>query len=163
MRYSIVMVFAAIAVTSFAQTRHIAANKDWKPAEGKWTGTLTYLDYSSGKPFTMPAEVAMKLMQDKIILSYNYPKEPKANGNDTIFLSGDGLQINNADIVERDVMEDGTIKLVTDKPGTDGNDHKPAMIRHYYYVGKNRFQMRKDVRFDGTDTWVKRNEYLFSR
>jgi hypothetical protein len=61
--------------------------KDFKPAFGKWTGTLTYLDYSSGKPYTMPANVrisANPFNNRQIIFAFEYYKEPGANGNDTL-------------------------------------------------------------------------------
>ena len=52
---------------------------------GKWTGSLTYLDYSSGKSFSMPANVEISESGTKnLIFDYKYPNEPKANVADTI-------------------------------------------------------------------------------
>lgn len=153
----------ALCMMAAGQTRN-AGTKDFKPAEGNWKGMLTYLDYSTGKPFTMPADVVLRTTaKGMIILSYSYPKEPKANGNDTIIISSDGSMIDGARVVERSVMEDGAVKIITDKDGLDGNDRKKAVIRHYYIIGKNVFQTTKEVRFEGTEKWIKRNEYLFSR
>ncbi|MFX5622751.1 hypothetical protein ABTE00_21585, partial [Acinetobacter baumannii] len=41
---------------SFAQDLRIQKN-DTRIFEGKWVGSLTYLDYTSGKPYTMPADL----------------------------------------------------------------------------------------------------------
>jgi hypothetical protein len=32
-----------------------------------------------------------------------------------------------------------------------------------YIFGKDSFQNRKEVKFEGSDKWIMRNEYLFSR
>jgi hypothetical protein len=155
------LAFVSVAINAQAQQR--VGPNDFKPAAGSFSGTLTYLDYSSGKPFTMPANVLVRLNGNMIILSYRYPKEPKADGNDTLSISADGRSINNAATVERTVEEDGTIKMVTEQEAPDGNEHKMAKIRHFYYAGKNTLQLRKEVRFAGTDKWILRNEYIFSR
>src|SRR6476659_610457 len=155
------LLFIAVAVNAQSQKR-IGPN-DFKDAAGSFSGSITYLDYTSGKPFTMPANVLVRLNGNMIILSYRYPKEPKADGNDTLTISADGRSINHAVLVERTVEEDGTIKMVTEQQAQDGNEHKMAQIRHYYYAGKNTLQLRKEVKFAGTDKWIMRNEYIFSR
>jgi hypothetical protein len=163
MKTCITIIFICLCTMASAQ-HPTASTRDFKTGEGSWKGTLTYLDYGSGKPFTMPADVVLRTATPgMIIFSYSYPKEPKANGNDTLFISQDGSMIDGARVVEKSVMEDGAIKIITDKDGVDGNDGKKAVIRHYYIIGKNIFQSRKEVRFEGTEKWIKRNEYLFSR
>jgi hypothetical protein len=49
--------------------------------------------------------------------------------------------------------------LVTEIAGEDGNDHKKAILRHTYTLKSNNYSVVKDVKFDGTDVWIKRNEY----
>ena len=71
---------SAIVLSVFVQPVSV---KDFKPAFGKWKGTLTYLDYTSGKPYTMPCNI--KVSKDgsnaqQLILAFEYPNEPKANG-----------------------------------------------------------------------------------
>jgi len=36
-------------------------------------------------------------------------------------------------------------------------------LRHTYTLKTNTFSAVKDVKFDGTDKWIKRNEYLFEK
>ena len=98
--------------------------KDLSSSLGRWEGNLTYLDYSSGKPFTMLADIKISLTADSrgYIMAYEYPKEPHANSKDTT-----------------------------------------AILRHRYLLQKNTFTITKSVKFQGTDKWIKRNEYLLTR
>ena len=63
---------------------------------GNWEGTLTYLDYSSGNPFSMPANIKIeKGKNDRELLLFNeYPNEPKANNKGKMTLSKDGTKLN---------------------------------------------------------------------
>ena len=159
------LLILALSQAGFCQAGLAVTTKDFKPAEGAgWKGTLTYLDYSSGKPFTMPVEISMHIVSPaKIIIAYLYPNEPKANDNDTLLITKSGLEIDGARLVSKKIMEDGSVQLITDKNGFDGNDHKKAVLRHMYIVGTKSYQNRKEVKFEGTDKWIMRNEYLFSR
>jgi len=38
-----------------------------------------------------------------------------------------------------------------------------AILRYTYLLNKNTFSVVKDVKFEGTDKWIKRNEYLLNR
>jgi hypothetical protein len=58
---------------------------------------------------------------------------------------------------------DGGFTLVTELEGEDGNDHKKATLRHTYFLKSNTYSIIKDVKFEGTDKWIKRNEYLLNR
>ena len=44
--------------------------------------------------------------------------------------------------------------------GEDGNDNKKAMLRHTFLLKSNTYSIIKEVKFEGTDKWIKRNEYL---
>jgi hypothetical protein len=66
-------------------------------------------------------------------------------------------------IIEFKKASDSGFTLVTEIAGEDGNDYKKAILRHTYSLNKNTFSVVKDVKFEGTDKWVKRNEYLLNR
>jgi hypothetical protein len=139
--------------------------KDFKPAFGKWEGTLTYLDYTSGKPYTMPCNITVSKDESngsRLILAYEYPNEPKANGNDTIVISTDGRMIEDEQVVSKE-KENGLKKIITEKNAVDGNDNRKAIIRHIYSIGKKSYSVRKEVKFDGEEKWILRNEYKMSR
>ena len=139
--------------------------KDFKPAFGKWTGTITYLDYTSGKPFTMPANVSInknKKDAKQLILAFEYPKEPQANGNDTLIISADGSMIDNAKLVSKE-DQNGIMQIITEESGIDGNDNKKALIRYIYRISKSSFIKRKEVKFEGEEKFIMRNEFKMVR
>lgn len=132
---------------------------------GEWKGSLTYLDYSSNKPFSMPCNASISLAKKKnhIKVSYEYPNEPKANRKFKMKFSKDGTEINKEKIASRSTDDDGNIVLATEKSGTDGNDNKDATIRQSYIISDQIFIVRKEVKFVGTTDWIMRNEYSFSK
>ncbi|NCI49975.1 hypothetical protein GWC95_08580 [Sediminibacterium roseum] len=147
----------------YSQPFKTVNGNDFKQSLGAWTGTLTYVDYSTGKPFSMPANVTLVNTGNAVVFVMTYPKEPKANGNDTLHITANGSVFDGADVVSKRTMDDGTVEIVTEKNGVDGNDHRKAILRHTYLFGKNKFSTRKDVKFDGEEKWTLRNEYLFGR
>lgn len=158
-KFSILLIAIAFAFTTSVSV------KDFKPAYGKWTGTITYLDYSSGKPFTMPANVTIsknKKETNQLIFAFEYPNEPKANGNDTLIISADGMMIDDENVVSKE-SKDGTLQIISEKNGVDGNDDKKALIRHIYTISKKFFIKRKEVKFEGEDKFIMRNEFKMSR
>jgi len=151
---------------AFIQNSPAVSIKDFKPAFGKWNGSLTYLDYSSGKPYTMPANITILKNESndrQLILAFEYPDEPKANGNDTLVISSDGLQIDGAAVISKKKNSKGNLEIITEKDGVDGNDSRKAKLRHTYIIGKKKFSDRKEVRFVGEEKFILRNEYLMSR
>jgi hypothetical protein len=153
---SLLLVFGFLNAQSFQI-------KNLSNSIGKWEGKLTYLDYASGKPYTMSANIKISLTENEkgYIMKYEYPKEPQANSKDTTYII-DKL-FGKDKIVEFEIDLYGSYKLVTEIVGEDGNDNKKAVLRHIYILKPNTFSIIKDVKFEGTDKWIKRNEYLLNR
>lgn len=139
------------------------AVKDLSSSLGGWEGKLTYLDYSSGKLYTMSANITIELTLDKsgYIMGYEYPKEPQANSKDTTLIVGN--YFGKDKIIEFKKESDGGYKMTTEIDGNDGNDNKKAVLSHTYLLKSNTFSIIKEVKFQGTDKWIKRNEYLLNR
>ena len=155
--------FPAFAFTQLVDRVSI---KDLKTAVGQWKGSLTYLDYSSGKLYSMPANVTIskdKKNEHQLILALQYPDEPKANENDTLIISNDGLQINGAMVVSKEKTGNGLLQIITEKPGMDGNDNRKVVVKHIYTIGKKVLVIRKEVRFEGEEKFIMRNEYKMNR
>lgn len=152
--------FILFCISSKAQSFQI---NDLSASVGIWKGKLTYLDYSSGRSYTMPANIKISLSVDKsgYIMGYEYPDEPHANSVDTIYVNA--KLFGKDKIVEFKKTPEGDFSLITETEGEDGNDHKKAILRHTYTLKANTFSVIKDVKFDGTDKWIKRNEYLLNR
>jgi hypothetical protein len=139
--------------------------KDFDKLIGSWEGSLTYLDYSSGKPYTMSADIEIKRIAKTNQYSFAniYPKEKSANSIDTITISKDGKYIDKELIKSRHKLSNGDIEIITEEPGKDGNDHKPATIRQTYTFGKTSYKNKKDVQFVGVTEWINRHEYSYKR
>ncbi len=153
-------VFVLFCLSSKAQSLQI---EDLSSSVGYWKGKLTYLDYSSGKPYSMSANIKISLTEDKsgFIMGYEYPDEPHANSLDTTYVNG--KLFGKDRIVEFNKTSEGGFTFITETEGEDGNDQKKAILRHTYIVKANTFSAVKDVKFEGTDKWIKRNEYLLNR
>ncbi|MFX6819278.1 hypothetical protein ABTH35_20145, partial [Acinetobacter baumannii] len=88
---------------------------------------------------------------------YDYPQEPKANGNDTLYINAETNTIDGALVTHKQLNADGSLQIETEKKGTDGNDHKDALIKHIYIIGEKVFVNRKEIRFVGEEKWIQRN------
>ncbi len=140
-------------------------NEDTNKLKGDWKGNLTYMDYSSNKPYSMPCNVSISVKKKglKLILKFEYPNEPKANGKRKINISKDRSIISNEKIISREKLSDGTIEITTEYSGKDGNDNKSATIRNIYIIGDHTFIMKKKVKFEDSEDWLKRNEFNFTK
>ena len=130
---------------------------------GEWTGTLTYIDYSSNEPYTMPANLNVKQGKNEnhLLLFNSYPKEPKANNKDKIKISKNGDLLNNNAVKSKQKLSNGQIQITTEYSGKDNN--KKALIRNVYILGENEFVIRKEVKYENSEDWLKRNEYNYTR
>ena len=157
-----IVLFPAIILLAAFVTVHPARTKDFKPVFGKWKGTLTYLDFRSGKPYSMPANITIKKtpkLADCIEFIFEYPDEPKANGRDTLVISNNGWQIDGAELIARRKLESGGREIITVEKGIDGNDNKRAVLRHIYTIGPAYFIKRKEIKFEGEQNFIMRNEF----
>lgn len=132
---------------------------------GKWEGSLTYIDYSSGEPYTMPADLNIEACKNEYELDLYqiYPDEPKANSKAKIRISKDGKMIDGHRIVSKTQLEGNSTEYLVEYNGKDGNDNKKATIRLTYIFGETTFINRKEVRFLDSDNWIMRNEYSYKK
>jgi hypothetical protein len=158
-------IYCFSAYCSFAFSDSTVTSKEFKNLIGCWKGSLTYLDYSTNKLFSMPANIIVKDFKSSnlIICSLIYPEEPRANALDTIFISKDGRLLNNEAIKIKRSLNKDSFTIVTEISGIDGNDNKAAILRHTYILGKNSYSVKKEVQFTGQTQWIVRNEYKFIR
>lgn len=141
----------------------IITTKDLEIILGEWTGSLTYIDYSSNKPYSMPANLIVKKGKNEyqLLLRNIYPNEPKANSTDKISVSKNGKQLNKKDLSSKQRLSNGQIQIITEYAGKDNK--KKALIRNIYILGEEQFIMRKEVQFENTSEWIKRNEFSYNR
>jgi len=129
----------------------------------EWRGNLTYLDYGTKKKVSIPSNLTVLQSPsdpDSYTFEYFYPDEPKANDQEVIEVSRDGLMIDGETVVERSTAG-GVLRIVTEKTGED--DDRKALFRFTYLISPASFSLKKEVRFDGERNFLERNEYRWSR
>ncbi|HMU46805.1 MAG TPA: hypothetical protein PKC72_10580 [Chitinophagaceae bacterium] len=150
-----------IAASAFSQK---VSTNDFKALEGNWSGKLTYLDYTSNTEesisTTMTASVTGSNMFE---LNFRFPGESGKGGSDIYKISEDGKVINDMKVLDRKVESDGTLKIVLEQRGPDGNDNKWATFHHVLEIRKNNFRMTKMVKFDDEKNFFRRNQFVFTR
>ena len=158
---SLALIFFSV-FTAVAQTARLS-HKDLNPLEGgKWVGSLTYLDYSSGKSTSIKSDISVSKLSDrKWSFAFTYPDEPKANSKDNVILGDHGRTFDGETVVERTKLRDGVTRLVTSRAGKD-ND-KPATIRHTYLISKREFSIKKEVKLDSGGDYFERHIYSWRR
>jgi hypothetical protein len=151
----------ALALTAGISAQSLKPS-DLKPLEGtKWIGTLTYLDYSSGKPTSIQSDVIVTAKGKRSwAFAFEYPREPKANNVEDYSLSNDGKTFGGETIISTS-KKNGILTFITTKAGKDSD--RPATIRHTFMIGKSRFSIKKEVKIDGEDDYFERNSYLWTR
>lgn len=161
MKYIIVNIILMLSMNSYGQTK--ITPEDLKVVIGNWEGSITYLDYQSNKPFTMPANLNVAHGKNKNILLLNntYPNEPKANNSDKIKIAKNGMLLNKNVVTSREELENGHIQIQTEHEAKD--DNKKALIRYTYVIGNDFFLIRKEVQFEEAGDWIKRSEFNYHR
>ncbi len=139
-------------------------SSDFKSAAGKWTGTLTYLDYTSNKPVTIKVNAAVEMKnENQFTLAFYYTDEPSENEKNNYVIKENGTKVNDMQLIERTLQADGALKIVLERKGLDGNDHKPATFHQVMVIADKLFTITKLVKFDGEEQFFQRHQYSFSR
>ena len=137
---------------------------DFKPLEGKWKGSLTYLDYKSNQPTTIPVNTMVETVNDSSFNQYMYySDEPDKNSGDLYKINKEGTMLNEMKLVSKTKQADGSVKIVLEYKGPDGNDYKPGTMQRIMEISPGRFVITKMVKFDGEDTFFQRHQYSFRR
>jgi len=144
-------------------TKNTVGPEDIEIIIGDWTGSLTYVDYSSNEPYTMPADVTVRQgkNKNKFTLNFKYPNEPNANSKGQISISKKGDKINTEIVVSKRKLSNEQLEIITEYNGKDNK--KKALISNKYILSTKQFVIRKEVRFENSNEWVMRNEYRFKR
>jgi hypothetical protein len=162
-----VFVFALLAAfVSFVpqQSPGLSAEDLRRLSGARWTGTLTYLDYRSNKPVSIPSSLTVTQAagdENAWVFEYEYPEEPKANGRQTLKIEENGSVFGGEKVVERTGLGGGGFRLVTEKRGRD-ND-KDALFRFTYTLDGSAFSVKKEVRPEGAAEFFERNRYSWKR
>jgi hypothetical protein len=133
---------------------------------GEWRGSLTYLDYTSGKSTSIPVKAVGKVTGDggrSVTLHVAYPDEPGHDGDQDYTISADGRAVGGLPVVERAAAPDGAVRVVLEEKGTDGNERKPATFRHVLLASPTSLTITKLVKPEGAVDFFERNSYRLQR
>lgn len=133
------------------------------PVAGNWIGSLSYLDYSSNKEVSIDCNLNAKVVTNKnaVNLSYVYPQEMNYNSSDLVKITQQGTHLDNSKIIEKKYDADGVLYLVTEEKGKD--DNRPATIQYVITISAQAFSIAKMVKFEGQQTFFRRNVYSWNR
>jgi len=145
-----------------ANPNHTVQLEDFTLLSGDdWTGTLSYLDYSSNKIAKIPVKAQFELKgKNTIRYGIQYPGEAYMNSYEKIKISRRGDKLDKRPIVNVTKNEEAFI-VTTMHSGKD--DNKPAEIRTTYTLSADSFLITKDVKFKGNEDFFNRSEYKFIR
>lgn len=154
-----------ICIINFTFAQKITPG-DLKIIEGNWVGTLTYLDYTTNKPFTMPSNTTYEQSKTNANLyfrSIGYSAEPHANQKDTMVISVDGKMLDEYSVISVKKITNDGLEIIVQKKGVDGNENKPALLKKTITITKNYLTICKEVLFDDAKKWVVRHTYSFTK
>lgn len=129
-----------------------------------WRGTLTYLDYTSNKPTTIPSSLSVAraaATPNAWDFAFGYADEPKADNRNTLILSANGRTFAGETVVERAEIPGGGLRIITTEQGKD--DNKPATLRYVYTITSREFSITKFVKYPDSSDEIERNTYRWSR
>ena len=149
-----------------ADVTTLIQSTDFDPLAGPvWSGTLTYLDYTSNKSTSIRSTLLVKSISPGVwTWATGYNDEPDANSSSEVRVIEKGAAIQSGDTVERVVSRvrvGESVTITTQHDSTDNN--RPATIRREYIVAPGRFTIAKLVRFEGESEFFERHVYNWSR
>ena len=160
----VTMIFAgALAAQSNVKMAQV---KEVEHLNGLYTGTLSYLDYTSNERVEIPLTGNCYLKSDDLFLEFTinewgkvfHQKYKYSFKNGTIYADGAW----NLEKDEYDPETKAFTYLIT-KSGRDGNERKPCTFRVKMAYANDTLTITKDVKFDDEDAFFNRNEYKITR
>ena len=163
-------------VLAMASTLHLtgcASPARLEPADldrltgGPWVGTLTYLDYNSGKTTTIDSSLMVRRTADDPPAwetGIGYSKEPHADSAQVVVLGDGGRTLDRQRLLSREVLANGDLVFVTEMKGEDNK--RPAMFRFEHRITAGEYSRRKMVRFEdglGDGEFFQRHVYRWKR
>ena len=157
-----------LSATAMAQKPYEIQPEELKNLQGSWKGSLTYKDYSTGKESSIAATVVCHRAKPENesrtwVMNFDYPLEKGHDHSEEYRINKEGTVISNQPLVEKTLLPDGSLKIILEEKGKDGNDQKPATFHHIIKLSASTLTITKMVRFEGEQVFFKRNEYQFSK
>ena len=154
---SLLFLFATVA----SAQKKGATMRDLAGLPGKWSGTLTYTDYSDDKKqVVLPAKLEIVNLADSLGFKYSYtePNGKVVTDNGDMRIYGEGKQLN-YDGHQYDIMAvrrmGERLTIIAERDGQD-ND-KESIIRETFIIGPGVFNITKEVKYETAEKFIVRN------
>lgn len=108
----------------------------------EWTGVLTYLDYTTKKQVTIPANLQVSSGEKQFFFKNIYPEEPQANSIDTLTIKNEGSFINDLEVMNRSFISDSITTIIAQK--IEKNNNKETIYLYTYRITPGTFSIRKE-------------------
>ena len=126
-----------------------------------WEGTLTYIDYQSGKPTDVATKMQIRISEKTIEQDIQYVWEPDKNVKARTKIRKNGRFLGKQKVVSKILKEDGSIHIITTTKGKD--DGKQATFYYTYEFDSKNYKVTKEVLFTNSDERFMRNSYKYTR
>ncbi len=126
-----------------------------------WEGTLTYLDYQSGKLTPVASTMQMRITDNAIEQDVQYTWEPDKNVKAITKIKKKGTHLGKQKVISKIKKEDGSLQLITMAEGKD--DNKKATLFFTYEFSNTRYKVTKEIEFEGSNERFMRNTYEYKR
>ena len=84
-----------------------------------WEGTLTYIDYQSGKPTDVATTMQVKVTEKTIEQNIQYVWEPDKNVKAITKIKRNGKFIGKQKVVSKIIKDNGSVQIITKAQGKD--------------------------------------------
>ncbi len=150
-------------VSCQAQSQEKVSMNDLAPIfETTWEGTLTYKNYSDGKPVSLPCQLTLTRVDEHTIeYVQEYPTEPKANSKGKWEIGKDGSTFNGSEIVSKRINSDQDLEFTVRSEGQDNGIDSTMFIT--YTIGNESLSYVKEVLHHGTTERFVRNKYEYQK
>jgi len=158
-----IFIFLSCTFSTQAQQSATISVADLHQLIGEWDGTLTFLSYKDNQYNSIEAQLKVKMGSEERVLecANHYPNDASFDGSYQLSLNELGTSINENQVVERTMTEDGKLRFIVEFPGKD--NRKKGTIRNVYTVDDRSLSISKEVLYKKSTIWLKRNEYQFTR
>lgn len=137
-----------------------ASKNDFKILDNtNWEGTLTYIDYQSGKPIDVATTMQVKITENTMEQSIQYVWEPDKNVKAITKIKRNGKYIGKQKVVSKMHKEDGSVQIITTAKGKD--DGIKATFYYTYEFDSSNYKVTKEVQFSNSDKRYMRNSYKY--
>lgn len=162
----LVLVSGSVAQASEAPAK--VSMQELRAITQKWSGSLTYLDYTTKKPVTLVTTLnGMQVASQELLLNFVYrePNGSQVKGADKVLLSADGSCLTwdgvPLQISSKIHLPNETLQLGLEGRGLD--DKKSCLIKRTLLLNTYQFSVLKEVKYDSTTVFMIRNKYKFQR